>query len=176
MGDIYDIASSGMAAQRVQMDLIGENLANAGVVRADGSVFQPRTAVLQPGVSFGSVLEDAVLQPGADEHMQPAGDSASSYPEDETNAFFSFGDSSDRTGVSVARVVGQHAAPVYRLDPGNPWSQHNGPHKGYVALPDVDPIHEMVELIATGRAYDANVGMLQAAKQMDLEAADIDRT
>ena len=33
----------------------------------------------------------------------------------------------------------------------------------------------MIELISSGRVYDADVSMLQAAKQMDAEAADIDR-
>lgn len=41
---------------------------------------------------------------------------------------------------------------------------------------DADPIEQMVSLVATGRAYDADVAALQAAKQMDVEAIDVDRT
>lgn len=158
MADIYDIAASGMAAQRIQMDLIGENLANAGVVRADGGVFAPKTAVLESGAPFASVLQDAMH-------------------DDDMNGFFAFGGGGEPASgaVSVARIVEHSGSTVYRLDPGNPFAQRDGPHKGYVALPDVDPIQEMVELVASGRAYDADVSMLQAAKQMDLEAADITR-
>ena len=38
-----------------------------------------------------------------------------------------------------------------------------------------DPIGQMIALVATGRAYDADVAALQAAKQMDVEASDIDK-
>jgi flagellar basal body rod protein FlgC len=41
--------------------------------------------------------------------------------------------------------------------------------------PDGDPIGQMIALVATGRAYDADVAALQAAKQMDIEASDIDK-
>ncbi len=41
--------------------------------------------------------------------------------------------------------------------------------------PASDPIGAMVSLISAGRAYDANVASLQAAKQMDIEASDIDK-
>ncbi|HLJ84579.1 MAG TPA: flagellar basal body rod C-terminal domain-containing protein [Candidatus Eremiobacteraceae bacterium] len=40
---------------------------------------------------------------------------------------------------------------------------------------DDDPIGAMISLISAGRAYDANVASLQAAKQMDVEASDIDK-
>ena len=43
------------------------------------------------------------------------------------------------------------------------------------ARPDGDPIGQMIALIAAGRAYDADVAALQAAKQMDVEASDIDK-
>jgi flagellar basal-body rod protein FlgC len=174
MSDIYEIAASGMAAQRVQMDLIGENLANASVVRADGSVFRPKAAVLESGVPFESVLQDAVMRSNPDELLQsrdawlPIGSSGEGDGLETVSAW-------QPGGVSVANIVEQQRPPQYRLDPGNPFAQHSGPHKGYVALPDVDPIQEMVELVASGRAYDANVSMLQAAKQMDVEAADIER-
>jgi flagellar basal-body rod protein FlgC len=38
-----------------------------------------------------------------------------------------------------------------------------------------DPIGQMIALVAAGRAYDADVAALQAAKQMDVEASDIDK-
>jgi flagellar basal-body rod protein FlgC len=41
--------------------------------------------------------------------------------------------------------------------------------------PDGDPIGQMIALVSAGRAYDADVAALQAAKQMDVEASDIDK-
>jgi len=160
MGDVYEIATSGMAAQRMQMDLIAANLANAGVVRADGGVFHPKTAVLTSSSAFEPVLRTAAL-----------GDGEDSFGE------FAFADepADAQAGVTVADIVTQERGPQYRFDPGNPFAAKGGAHKGYVMLPDVDPIEQMVALVASGRAYDADVSMLQAAKQMDMEAADIGR-
>jgi flagellar basal-body rod protein FlgC len=180
MSDLYDIAASGMAAQRTQMDLIAENLANAGVVRADGSVFRPKVAVVQSAASFEPALHDAVQRPIAQAIFSESGERSNEF----TLAgqgdidFFPVDDSQDSpepSGVTVAGIVEERRQPQFRLDPGNPFAQKSGPHKGYLALPDVDPIEQMIALVASGRAYDADVSMLQAAKQMDLEAADIDR-
>jgi len=168
---MYEIAASGMNAQRTQMDLIAENLANAGVVRADGSVFRPKTALVESAAQFESAMGDAASRPvslrGAcfEEDEVGVGDAAYS---DEADAF-------EASGVTVAGIVELPRAPQYRFEPGNPYAAKNGTHKGYVALPDVDPIEQMIALVASGRAYDADVSMLQAAKQMDLEAADINR-
>lgn len=169
MSDIYDIAASGMAAQRTQMDLIAQNLANAGVVRADGSIFRPQTAVIESAAPFESVLSEASLS-----FTWPGSFFDGS---DVTIDDISFGNSTgaEPAGVSVASIVSLPREPQYRFEPGNPYAAKNGAHKGYVAIPDVDPIQQMIELVASGRAYDADVSMLQTAKQMDLEAADINR-
>ena len=161
MDDMYAIAASGMAAQRTQMDVIADNLAHAGVVRADGGVYRSKTAVLASESSFEPAMRLALL-----------GD-------DGTNADFALADADDMlerpSGVAVADIVDDEQRPQYRFDPGNPFAAKTGAHAGYVTLPDVDPIQQMVALVGSGRAYDADVSMLQAAKQMDMEAADIAR-
>ena len=156
---MYEIAASGMTAQRTQMDLIAENLANAGVVRADGSVFRPKTAVVEGPWQFSRAMDDAWGHAAFFDDAPFADDEETSEP----------------SGVTVAGIVELPREPQYRFEPGNPYATKSGPHKGYVALPDVDPIEQMIGLVASGRAYDADVSMLQAAKQMDLEAADINR-
>jgi len=168
VADVYEIAASGMAAQRVQMDLIAENLANAGVVRADGSVFRPKTAVMETAAPFEPVLRDAIMGP----------DLRFSSPNNEGPALaFSFdaADAAQPGGVAIAGITESRREPQYRYAPDNPFAAKTGAHKGYVAQPEVDPIGQMIALVASGRAYDADVSMLQAAKQMDLDAADIDR-
>lgn len=161
MSDVYEIAASGMAAQRTQMDLIADNLANAGVVRADGGVFRPKTAVLTSEPTFEPLLRSAALRG------------------DDSFGEFAFAEADDMSGepagAVVAEIVEQPRGPQYRFDPGNPFAVKSGSHKGFVTLPDIDPIEQMVALVSSGRAYDANVSMLQAAKQMDIEAADIGR-
>ena len=65
-------------------------------------------------------------------------------------------------GVQVAGVV-EDQTPLKRVyDPGHP----DADAEGYVAMPNVDTVTEMVDLIAAQRAYEANVTAMQAAKQM----------
>jgi flagellar basal-body rod protein FlgC len=65
-------------------------------------------------------------------------------------------------GVEVAGVA-QDQTPLKRVyDPGHPDADADG----YVAMPNVDTVTEMVDLITAQRAYEANVTAMQAAKQM----------
>jgi flagellar basal-body rod protein FlgC len=65
-------------------------------------------------------------------------------------------------GVQVAAIV-EDATPLKRIhDPGHPDADADG----YVEMPNVDTVTEMVDLIGAQRAYEANVTAMQAAKQM----------
>jgi flagellar basal-body rod protein FlgC len=65
-------------------------------------------------------------------------------------------------GVQVAAVI-EDQTPLKRVyDPGHP----DADAQGYVAMPNVDTVTEMVDLIGAQRAYEANVTAMQAAKQM----------
>jgi flagellar basal-body rod protein FlgC len=65
-------------------------------------------------------------------------------------------------GVEVAGVT-EDETPLKRIyDPGHP----DADAQGYVAMPNVDTVTEMVDLIGASRAYEANVTAMQAAKQM----------
>ena len=72
-------------------------------------------------------------------------------------------------GVKVARIA-QDATPnrlVY--DPGHP----DADPRGYVSMPNVQPVTEMVDLISASRAYEANVTVMQTAKQMFTKTLEI---
>jgi flagellar basal-body rod protein FlgC len=72
-------------------------------------------------------------------------------------------------GVEVAGVV-QDASPGRRVyDPGNPAADT----QGYVTMPNVDSVTEMVDLIGSSRAYEANVTAMQTAKTMFTRTLDI---
>ena len=65
--------------------------------------------------------------------------------------------------MQVAGIVEDHerrSGCVY--DPGHP----DADGQGYVAMPNVNPVTEMVDLISASRAYEANVTAMQTAKQM----------
>jgi flagellar basal-body rod protein FlgC len=54
-------------------------------------------------------------------------------------------------------------------DPGNPGADA----QGYVTMPNVDSVTEMVDLIGSSRAYEANVTAMQTAKTMFARTLDI---
>lgn len=65
-------------------------------------------------------------------------------------------------GVGVSKVV-EDATPLRReYRPGDP----NADDQGYVSLPNVQPVEEMVNMIEASRSYQANVEVLNTSKQM----------
>ncbi|MDP8943594.1 MAG: flagellar basal body rod protein FlgC [Actinomycetota bacterium] len=65
-------------------------------------------------------------------------------------------------GVEVAAVAQDRAPARLVYDPGHP----DADALGYVLMPNVDPVTEMVDLITASRGYEANVTAMQAAKAM----------
>lgn len=66
-------------------------------------------------------------------------------------------------GVRVERVVEDDTTPM-RLEyrPGHPLADENG----YVQMPNVDPVNEMVDMIAASRSYQANVEVMNTSKTL----------
>jgi len=58
-----------------------------------------------------------------------------------------------------------------RYDPGHPDADENG----YVHMPNVNIVSEMVDMISATRAYEANIQAINAAKTMAREALGIGR-
>ena len=56
-------------------------------------------------------------------------------------------------------------------DPGNP----DADAEGYVEMPNVDIITEMVNMISATRAYEANVTSINTTKSMAMKALEIGR-
>ena len=58
-----------------------------------------------------------------------------------------------------------------KYDPSHPDADANG----YVAMPNINLMEEMVNMISASRGYEANVTALKAAKDMALKALEIGR-
>jgi flagellar basal-body rod protein FlgC len=133
----FAISASGLRAQRLRMDVIAANLANAQSTRTPtGGPYRRHDVVLEaapPPTSFDDLL-------AADAASTPA--------------------------VRVARIVEDPQPPELVFDPGHPDADANG----YVAMPNVNVVTEMVDMMAASRAYEANVAALNATKRV-LEAA-----
>jgi flagellar basal-body rod protein FlgC len=129
-----DISASGMTAERLRMDVIAENLANANTTQGvDGKPYRRKEVVLQEAGGAGGSFADTLK------------------------------------GVEVTGIT-QDPSPLKRVyDPGNPAADK----QGYVAMPNVEPVEEMVDLITASRGYEANVQALQASKTMVSRSLDI---
>jgi flagellar basal-body rod protein FlgC len=74
-------------------------------------------------------------------------------------------------GVKVAKIVEDPNPPVLKYDPQHP----DADDQGYVAMPNINLMEEMVNMISATRSYEANVTALKAAKDMALKALEIGR-
>ena len=72
-------------------------------------------------------------------------------------------------GVRVARVVDDPSPMRMQHDPKNPLANA----EGYVAMPNVNVVEEMVNMISASRSYQANVEVLNTAKTMMLKTLTI---
>jgi len=72
-------------------------------------------------------------------------------------------------GVQVKGIVDDPSPPKMVYDPGNPEANK----QGYVAMPNVNPVTEMVDLISASRGYESNVTAMNAAKQMFSKTFDV---
>ncbi len=142
--DAIEIAGSGLSAERVRMDVTSENLANAQTTKAaNGQPYQRQEVELQqtgsPSSNFEATLSEA-LGSGADAGLThpPAG------------------------GVQVAGIVADKTPDQQVYDPGNPEADA----QGYVKMPNVNTVTEMVDLISESRSYQSDVTAMQTAKSM----------
>ena len=142
--DAINTSGSGLSAERLRMDVTAENLANAQTTRgADGQPYRRKEVVLQ---QQGSAFQTALASASGGPSANAAG-----------------------RGVEVAAIVEDELPNRMIYDPGHP--DANG--EGYVSMPNVDPVTEMVDLIAASRAYEANVTAMQTAKTMFTKTLDL---
>lgn len=141
--------TSALTAQRLRMDVVSSNMANVDTTRAkqvDGEwePYRRKTVTLQSkGSSFSSMYHKA------------RGQSAQT---------------TSGSGVRVARIQEDRETPLKPMyDPSHP----DANEEGYVFMPNVDPLQEMVTLMSATRTYEANVTALNAQKSMLMKALEI---
>jgi flagellar basal-body rod protein FlgC len=142
-----DISATALGAERVRMDVTAENLANAQTTRgATGGPYRRKDVVFESagGDAFANALAAARSGSGARGAGTPGGVRVSAIVEDQ----------------SPNRLV---------YDPGHP----DANAQGYVSMPNVNPVTEMVDLITASRSYEANVTAMQTSKQMFTKTLDI---
>jgi flagellar basal-body rod protein FlgC len=157
--DAIEIAGSGLSAERVRMDVTSENLANAQTTKAaNGQPYRRQEVLLQqtgtPSSNFEATLSEA-LGPGAASGPGPSG----SGPMQPGGAALTHPPAG---GVQVAGIVADKTPDQVVYDPGNPEANA----QGYVKMPNVNTVTEMVDLISESRAYQSDVTAMQTSKSM----------
>ena len=72
-------------------------------------------------------------------------------------------------GVHVAQVLADQTPFKQDYEPGNPAADKNG----YVKLPNVEPLVEALDMREAQRAYDANISVIETARNMDQRTLDL---
>ena len=141
-----DISASALSAERLRMDVTAENLANAQSTRtAAGGPYRRKEVVVQANGDGGFA--------GALASARGGGGSGGSA----------------QGGVSVTGIVEDQTPNRLVYDPSHP----DANAQGYVSMPNVNPVTEMVDLISASRSYEANVTAMQTSKQMFTKTLEI---
>lgn len=155
--DALDISASALYAQRVRMDTISSNIANVNTTRnPDGTpgAYRRKQAV------FSAVYNKSLQQPGIEGASFGSGNP---FKDNMLQGGISLNGPGMATGVSVTQVSEDSNTPLKRLfNPSHPDADKNG----YVNMPNVNVVTEMVDMISASRAYEANVTSIDTAKNM----------
>ena len=149
--DSLRIGSSALSAQRLRLDLISNNIANAETTRTDtGGPYQ---------------RQDVIFSTQGQKSFLPALVLANRKQTEVTAEQANLG------GVQVASIITDPEAGQRVYDPSHPDADKDG----YVTYPNVNLVVEMTNMMSATRSYEANLSMIDAAKRMALRALDIGR-
>lgn len=165
--NIFDIAGSGMTAQRAKMDTIASNIANIHTTRRpDGS----KGVYVKKDVSFRTIYEDSVNRGFS--NFQSNNPDAQFDPRTGNlliNANVALNNGLVTGGVQVEQIYEREDGIKTVYDPSHPDADEDG----YVDLPNVNIVEEMVDMIAASRAYEANATVAENVKTMMQSAMNI---
>ena len=140
-----DVSASGLTAQRLRMDVIAENIANANTTRTgNGGPYRRKVVLFE--------------EQGAPTRFQTIFNRVLNRPE-------------HGNGVKVTRITeDRHQGPrVY--EPNHPDADADG----YVTMPNVNIVVEMVNMMSANRSYEANITAANVTQNMLQRTLDLSR-
>ncbi|MFH1700031.1 MAG: flagellar basal body rod protein FlgC [Candidatus Zixiibacteriota bacterium] len=156
-----EISGKGMSVQRRKMNVVSENIANAETTRTEngGPYRRKRLEITAESekIPFKTILQksqNSLIRTHSSHIEAPA----------ITSKFY--GNVEVANGKEVSE--GQDSFKLV-YDPGHP----DADEEGYVRMPDIEIINEMVDMIAANRSYEANAMAVSASKEMAKNALDI---
>ena len=154
------ISASGMRAQRIRQNTISSNLANIETTRTEqGGPYKRQFAVFTANPQYNGIQLNQKPQSlkGIETNCNHFSIPSKTYVNDMQlyNA-----------GVSVSEIREDSRPPQLKYEPSHPDADSDG----YVALPNVNIMQEMTDMISATRAYEANVTAFNAIKSMISQA------
>jgi len=144
--DGYNVATSGMSAQRERINVVSSNIANAQTTHSkDGGAYKKQNVV------FEEVLLDT------------------NNKLNKNNKVYKDPNALSLKGVGVKDIIESKDKPIMKYDPTHPDANKDG----YVAYPNINPVIEMTDLIEAMRSYEANVSAFKTQKELDTKTLDI---
>lgn len=156
-----EISAKGLSAQRAKMDVVAQNMANAETVEtAEGGPYRRKRVM---------VSEEKKSVPFTDYLSQANTRLALTHPGHRSSRARLQAGSINVSTVKHEEIEDPESS--FRLihDPTHP----NADEDGFIKMPDVDVVHEMVDMMAASRAYEANTAVISAAKKMANDALEI---
>ena len=143
-----NIAATGLSANRLRLDVIADNMANVNTTRtAEGGPYKRSRVVMRPVAEspfWRSPFLPETLDNGVGKGVRV---------------------------VEVQKDTKTESRFVY--DPTHPDAILSGPREGYVEMPNVDVVTEMVDMISATRSYEANAAIIEGSKSMFQRALSI---
>lgn len=146
----FDISGQGLSVQRMRLSAVAKNIANANTTKsADGKPYQRELVIARaiPGSPFEEEYENQIAL-NTSSQFHGTNTNLGTYPPD----------------YSVLKAITARDSSPPRLvyDPSHP----DANEEGYVEMPNVNLVTEMVEMISAQRSFEANTSVVEAAKNV----------
>lgn len=153
----FDISGQGMSVQRMRLSATAKNIANINTTKSiDGEPYKREVVIVRAihGSPFDEEMQYMISMDKSSPDHAPAAKQGK-YPPDYS--------------VLKARTGTDNSAPRIVYDPHHPDADENG----YVKMPNINIVTEMVEMISAQRAFEANTGVVDSAKNIARNSLEI---
>lgn len=146
----FDISGQGMSVQRMRLSAVSRNIANVNTTKGtDGRPYQREVVVVReiPNSPFDNELNNLIDMDRTSSIHAP------------TTSDYDYPPNND---VLTAKTVKDNTPPRLVYDPNHPDANTDG----YVEMPNINIVTEMVEMITAQRGFEANTGVIDSAKNI----------
>jgi flagellar basal-body rod protein FlgC len=153
----FDISGQGMSVQRMRLSSTAKNIANVNTTKSeDGQPYRREVVVVReiPGSPFNTEIKKLISMDRTSANHAPTANQ-SNYPPDYS--------------VLKAKTARDNTPPRLVYDPYHPDSDENG----YVKMPNINVVTEMVEMISAQRAFEANTQVIESGKNIARNSLEI---